>query len=117
MEQTDNIASFETATADGNASPPPASNSNGSTSLAFVYALGQIEPRFPSLAVEKELVQVTGRAGVVGLTDREALEAVLADRANRSLARQLCWVFVIEGRKPYLLPPRAPADLELLIEA
>src|SRR5688572_9482706 len=27
---------------------------------AFVYALGQIEPRFPTLAVEKEFAQVVG---------------------------------------------------------
>jgi hypothetical protein len=30
-----------------------------------VYPLGLIEPRFPSLAVEKEFVQVAGRADAV----------------------------------------------------
>jgi len=82
-----------------------------------VYALGQIEPRFASLAVEKEFVQVTGRADAAGLTDREAFQRVLSDRANRYLARQLCWVFVIEGLETYLLAPRDPADLESLVEA
>ena len=82
-----------------------------------MYALGQIEPRFSSLAAEKEFAQVTGRAEATGLTDREALQAVLSDRANRYLVRQLCWVFVIEGLETYLLGPRDPADLDLLVEA
>ena len=33
-------------------------------------------------------MQVTGRAEVAGLTDREALQSVLSDRANRYLVRQ-----------------------------
>jgi hypothetical protein len=82
-----------------------------------VYALGRIEPRFSSLAAEKEFAQVTGRAGTAGLTDREALWAVLSDRANRYLVRQLCWVFTIAGLETYLLTPRDPADLDLLVEA
>jgi len=84
---------------------------------SYVYAIGKIEPRAPSLAVEKELAQATGRADTAGLTDREALQAVLADRANRYLARQLCWVFLVGGIETYLLGPRDPIDFELLIEA
>jgi hypothetical protein len=84
---------------------------------SYVYALGRIDPRFPTLAVEKEFAQVTGRADAAGLTNREALQRVLSDRANRYLTRQLCWVFVIEGLETYLLAPRDPADLELLVEA
>jgi hypothetical protein len=90
---------------------------NGTVSASFVYALGRIEPRFPSLAVEKEFAQVTGSADLNGLTDREAMQAVLSDRANRYLVRQLCWVLVIEGLETYILAPRDPADLDLLIEA
>jgi hypothetical protein len=83
----------------------------------FVYALGRVEPRFPRLAVEKELAQATGRAETAGLTDRQALYAVLSQRSNRYLARQLCYVLTIEGLETYLLHPRDPADFELLIEA
>jgi hypothetical protein len=83
----------------------------------FVYALGHIEPRFPSLGVEKEFAQATGRAGTNGLTDREVLQAVLAERANRYLARQLCWVFVIEGLDSYLLAPRDPGDIEFITQS
>lgn len=86
-------------------------------SYPFVYALGRIEPRFPSLAVEKEFAQVTGRSETAGLTDREVLQRVLSERGNRYLARQLCWVLTIEGLETYILQPRDPADLDLLVEA
>src|SRR3954453_16843946 len=57
----------------------------------FVFALGQVEPRFASLAAEKEFAQVTGRADTTGQTDRQVLQSVLTERANRYLVRQLCW--------------------------
>jgi hypothetical protein len=84
---------------------------------SYVYALGRIEPRFPSLAAEKEFAQATGRAETAGLSDRQALQSVLSQRQNRYLARQLCWVLTIEGLETYLLAPRDSADLELLVEA
>jgi len=93
------------------------SDNNSVTTSAYVYALGRIEPRFPSPAVEKEFAQATGRAETAGLTDRQAVHQVLSQRQNRYLARQLCWVLTIEGLETYLLVPRDPADLELLIEA
>jgi len=76
-----------------------------------------VEPRFPSLAVEKEFAQATGQVQTAGQTDRQTLHSVLADRANRYLARQMCWVFTIEGLETYVLAPRDPGDFELLIEA
>ena len=92
-------------------------NSYGPELASFVYALGRVEPRFPSLAVEKEFAQATGRAGTAGLTDRQALHTVLVQRQNRYLARQLCYVFTIEGMETYILQPRDPADFDLLVEA
>ena len=88
-----------------------------SNSPSFVYAIGRVEIRFPSLSVEKELAQATGRAETVGLTDRQALYEVLSRKENRYLARQLCWVLSIEGLETYILQPRAPADYDLLVEA
>jgi len=82
----------------------------------FVYVLGTVEPRFPSLGVEKEFAQATGRAVTAGLTDRAALKAVLSDRQNRYLVRELCWVLTVEGLETYLLRPRDPADFDLLLE-
>src|SRR5262249_47552239 len=78
---------------------------------------GRVEPRFPYLSVEKEFAQATGRADTKGLTDRQALQSVLSRSENRYLARQLCWVMTIEGLETYLLVPRDPADISLLIEA
>jgi PatG C-terminal len=84
---------------------------------SYVYALGRVEPRFPSLAVEKEFMQVVGKAETVGLSDRQTLYAVLSKRENRYLARKLCWVFTIGGLETYLLLPRDPLDLETLVES
>jgi hypothetical protein len=89
----------------------------GGSPPSYVYAIGRIEPRFPALSVEKEFAQATGRAETAGLTDRQALHRVLTQREHRYLARQLCWVITIEGLETYILVPRDPGDLELLIEA
>jgi PatG Domain len=95
----------------------PAAMAPADAPPSYVYALGRIEPRFPSLAAEKEFAQATGRAETAGLSDRQALHAVLSQRQNRYLVRQLCWVLTIEGLETYLLAPRDPADLDLLVEA
>ena len=84
---------------------------------AYVYAIGRIEPRFPSPGVEKEFAQVIGRTPTRGKTDREAMRSVLSQPENRYLARQLCWVLTLQGLETYLLTPRDPVDLDLLIEA
>jgi hypothetical protein len=94
-----------------------AAPSDAEDSPSFVYALGRIEPRFPSLGIEKEFAQATGRADTGGLTDREAVHKVLIQRENRYLARQICWVLTVEGTETYVLVPRDSADLDLLIEA
>jgi len=84
---------------------------------SYVFAIGRIEMRFPTIAVEKEFMQATGRASTAGLSDRQAAHAVLTARDNRYIARQLCWVLTIEGLETYLLLPRDPADYDLLLEA
>jgi hypothetical protein len=94
-------------------SPAPA---QVSTPPAWVYALGRVEPRFPSVSVEKEFAQATGREKTAGLTDRQAQHAILSKPDNRYLARQLCWVLTIEGLETYILQPRDSADITLLIE-
>ena len=42
---------------------------------------------------------------------------MLSKRENRYLVRQLCWVLTIQGLETYLLTPRDPADIDLLVEA
>src|SRR5712692_7388999 len=97
----------------------PGSNPNngGTLAYAYVYAIGRVEPRLPRLAVEKEFAQATGRAETAGLTDRQALHAVLSQRQNRYLVRQVCWVLTIEGLETYILQPHDPADFDVLVEA
>lgn len=84
---------------------------------AYVYAIGRIEPRFPTISAEKEFAQATGRAETAKLSDRQAVHAVLSDRQNRYIVRQLCWVFTIESLDTYILQPRDPTDIDLLIES
>jgi hypothetical protein len=85
---------------------------------SFVYAIGNIAPRFPDVSVEKQFAQATGRDKnkTIGLTDRQALHAVLSKNENRYLVRLLCWVMTIEGLETYILRPRDPRDFDLLVE-
>jgi hypothetical protein len=103
--------------------PPPCPTCGGAgregaiTTISYIYALGQIEARFPRPSVEKEMAQATGRAETVGRTDQQAFHQVLSSRENRYLVRQLCWVLMIQGLETYILQPRDPADIDLLISA
>ena len=90
---------------------------NGAGPPSFVYAIGRVEARFPNLATEKEYAQATGRAETAGKTDQAAFHAVLSKRESRYLVRQMCWVLSVHGLETYLLVPRDPADLDLLVEA
>jgi len=83
---------------------------------SYVYSLGRIEPRFPRLSVEKEFAQATGRADTAGQTDQQVLQSVLSKPENRYLARQLCWVMLVQGLETYLLQPRDPGEFELLVQ-
>jgi hypothetical protein len=84
---------------------------------SYVYAIGRVEVRFPTLSAEKEFAQATGRADTAGKTDRQTYHAVLSKRENRYLLRQLCWVLTIQGIDTYLLVPHDPGDIDLLVEA
>jgi hypothetical protein len=84
---------------------------------SFVYAIGRIQPKFPSLGVEKEYYQAIGRLNTAGQTDYEAMRTSLSKKENRYLARQMCWILSIEGIEAYILKPRDPADIDLLIDS
>jgi hypothetical protein len=84
---------------------------------AFVYALGRIESRFPSLGVEKDFAQVLARTDSAGRTERQAMRAATSDRDNPYLARSLCWVFMVEAMETYILVPPDLADLDLLVDS
>jgi hypothetical protein len=100
-----------------NCGTAPANMGGAATAPSWIYALGTIEARFPSISVEKEFAQATGREKTAGLTDRQALHAVLCKPENRYLIRQLCFIMTIGGLETYLLRPRDPGDFALLVEA
>ncbi|HEY6971250.1 MAG TPA: hypothetical protein VJA94_18715 [Candidatus Angelobacter sp.] len=81
-----------------------------------VYVIGHIEPRYPSLAIEKEARQATARLGATQDTDRQIMAKVLRDPGNKYLVRQLCWVLSIHGIETYILIPR-DGDYQPLVDA
>jgi len=90
---------------------------NGRLVASYVYAVGRVEARFPTLSSEKEFAQAAGRADTAGKTDQQTFYTVLSKHENRYLVRQLCWVLRIQGLETYLLQPRALADIDLLVDA
>lgn len=95
----------------------PVPTGDSSLAKSYVYVLGRVEARFPTIAIEKEFVQATGRSDTAGLTDRQMLHSVLSQRQNQYLVRQICWVLTVEGMDTYILRPRAGRDYDLLIDA
>ena len=96
---------------------PTCGSGAASMPVSHVYAIGRIEARFPRLSVEKEFAQATGRAETAGQTDQQAFYNVLSKPENRYLARQLCWVLMIQGLETYIVQPRDPRDFDRLVEA
>ena len=113
--KTNSVSAIHPAEAEE--SCPTCSASNGSTEVQYIYAIGRIQPRFPSLGIEKEFAQAVKQANAAGLTDNEALYKALSEPQNRYLARKLCWIFSVQGLETYLLQPRNPVDLDMLIES
>jgi hypothetical protein len=103
-------------------SPQSCSTCGASESLQNVpavpiYALGKIEPRLPTPALEKEFAQVVGRDDAKGLTDAQVRQKILSDLHSRYLVRKMCWVLTIQGLDTYVLVPSDPVDFDLLVES
>jgi PatG C-terminal len=82
----------------------------------YVYAIGRVEHSFATPGDEREFAQVMARADdTAGLTDQQLLHRGLVQ--HRYLARRACYVLTIGGVETYLLQPRDPFDLDLLVEA
>jgi hypothetical protein len=94
----------------------PADHAGSVKTPVFIYAIGRLEARFPRISAEKEFAQAVGRDKIAGLTDRQALQAVLSKPENRYLVKQLCWVMTIEGLETYIVLPRDSGDIPLLVE-
>jgi hypothetical protein len=96
---------------------PTCDNGARSMPVSHVYAIGRIEARFPRISVEKEFAQAAGRAETAGQTDQQAFYNVLSKPESRYLARQLCWMLMIQGLETYIVHPRDPRDFDRLVEA
>jgi FtsZ-interacting cell division protein YlmF len=83
----------------------------------FIYAIGRIQPRFPTLSVEKEFAQAAPEGKAANLTDPQVLYEILSQEENRYLAREVCWIFTVESIDTYLLQPRQYRELTQLVEA
>jgi hypothetical protein len=85
MEQTSNPDVKPQGAEGGCTCGAAASTASASSAAApqYIYALGQVAPRFPRLAIEKEYLQVLGRSDAGGLTDRESLHKILSDKQHR----------------------------------
>lgn len=114
---SEEVATRDLTTADGCGCGAAVADDAGTRQASYVYAIGRVETRFPTLAAEKEFAQASGRADTAGKTDQQTFHAVLSRLENRYLLRQLRWVFTIQGLETYLLMPRAAADVDLLVEA
>ncbi len=84
---------------------------------SFVYALGTIEARFPTLAIEKEFTQAAAQRDTANLSDGQFLYHVLSAAENHYLARAMCYVFTVENLDAYILQPRSEIELKALVEA
>jgi phage replication-related protein YjqB (UPF0714/DUF867 family) len=96
---------------------PTCGSGAGSMPVSHIYAIGRIKARFPRLSVEKEFAQAAGRAETAGQTDQQTFYNVLSKPESRYLARQICWVLMIQGLETYIVQPRDPRDFDRLVEA
>lgn len=101
-------------------SPPASSYAEETTEeeeTNFIYALGSIQARFPTLAVEKEFAQAAAEVDTANLTNQQTIYKILRQEGNRYLARELCWVFTVENLDTYILQPSSDFELDQLVEA
>lgn len=89
----------------------------GEMTPRFIYVLGSIHARFPTLDVEKEFAQAVREGKTANLTDQQVLSGIVSQEENLYLAREICWVFTVEGIDTYILVPRTDKELSQLVEA
>lgn len=121
----------------------PELNQGLSMPPSYVYAIGTIDARFPSLSLEKEAMQAEQREGgqiPPPITDRQALFTLFTvydangpiqnpDPSGQTsiqypravnpdtlyIARDMCWILTVENVDTYILQPRTAEELNKLI--
>lgn len=89
----------------------------GVAAREFVYAVGTVQARFPSLSLEQEFRSAWGATHYSGPISQADIYRVLSQGQNLYIAREMCWVFQIEDVDVYLLSPRSYVELSDLILA
>lgn len=105
---------------------PPAQNvlqrATAEANFGYVYAVGELVTRFPSPDVEKEYDQVATAMNVASVYDvlkQSSVMGSLEDRGadNAYLAREMDWVFTINGMEAYQVEPHTLIELGNMVEA
>ena len=115
-QQTPNIDNKDSCPSCGNMEKPAFPHS-------YVYALGSVRHRYPSLSIENEFAQSvedlsqTDPNETRGKTETEVLSAIISRPKYRHILRKLCWVLRIEGLDTYILTPSNPADYDMIVDA
>ncbi|NER35331.1 MAG: hypothetical protein F6J93_15220 [Oscillatoria sp. SIO1A7] len=93
----------------------------------YIYALGTVSARFPSLSLEKEYIQAEAAVALEknlgAMTPRQKMYAVFTYQTPkrkreryRYIAQQMCWLFSIESIESYILQPSTEEQLSELID-
>jgi len=95
-----------------------------------IYAIGNVQPSFPSLSVEKEFMQsIPAQVTQVLTTNIKSNKinlkqltpyfySVLSDRKNFHIARELTWQFINTDNNPlFSIEPKSIAQINALINA
>jgi hypothetical protein len=115
MESTERVVAIPSQSEAPAATPAAQSCGTPACQKKFIYAIGTIGVRFPNQGVEKEFRQVAAAMDNSEITHDSITYNVL--KKHRNLAREVCWIFTIEGIDTYILLPSAPEYIKDLIEA
>jgi len=99
----------------GQSAANPAAVASPAVAGGYVYAVGRLHARFPSLGAEREYAQLTG-ADPDAVVHTGQLKDALAVAEHRYLARQMCWVFSGPTADACAVVARDERDLDELID-
>ena len=81
-----------------------------------IYALGSIRAGFPNMSLEKEFQATAAAIGAAGPTN-SLLYQVLSQGENLYLARDICFIFQVDGVDAYIIKPRTYVEVAQFVTA
>lgn len=82
----------------------------------YLYAIGEIDPVFPTVDIENEFHRVAVLSKCTA-SDDQLLYDILSKEQYRYIATEIRWVMKINNVKTYLINPLGEAELKELIES